>query len=148
MTTVSDWMSTDLVTVSPFATVADARHLLETEGIRHLPVVNRDRLVGMVSDRDVGISDESLRTAVRRREVMALLDDQRKVDEVMTVAPRVISPDEPVSEAARMMVSRRINALPVVDADGTLRGLVTSTDCLLAALEAVEVDDDGNGGAS
>lgn len=148
MTTVSEWMSTDLVTVSPFATVADARRLLETQGIRHLPVVNHGRLVGMVSDRDVRISDASLQTAVQRREVMTLLDDQRTVDAVMSAAPRVISPGESVSDAARMMVSRRINALPVVDADGTLQGLVTSTDCLLAALDAVAMDDDSDGGTS
>lgn len=148
MTTVSEWMSTDLMTVSPLETVADARRLLETQGIRHLPVVNHGRLIGMVSDRDVGISDTSLRTAVQRREVLALLDDQRTVDAVMSAAPRVISPAEGVSDAARMMVSRRINALPVVDADGTLQGLVTSTDCLLAALDAVAMDDDSHGGTS
>lgn len=148
MTTVSEWMSTDLVTVSPSTTVAEARQLLEVHGIRHLPVVDHGRLVGMVSDRDVGISDESLRTAVQRREVMALLDDQRTVDEVMSLAPRVIPPDKSVSDAARMMVSRRINALPVVDAAGTLHGLITSTDCLLAVLKAIGVGDDSYGGAS
>lgn len=146
--TVSEWMSTELVTVSPSATVAEARRLLEAKGIRHLPVVTRGRLVGMLSDRDVGISDGSLRTAVRRREVMALLDDQRTIDGVMSVAPRIIGPDASVSDAARLMVSRRINALPVVGDDGTLRGLVTSTDCLLAALDAAGPTDDGDGGAS
>jgi acetoin utilization protein AcuB len=127
-------MSPDPVTVSPDTTVAEARGLLEAEGIRHLPVVDAGRLTGIVSDRDIGISDASLRAAVKHHTVDTLLDDERPVEAVMSSTPHVIAADAGIAQAARLMVSRRINALPVVD-DDTLVGIITSVDCLLASLD-------------
>jgi CBS domain-containing protein len=76
-----------------------------------------------------------LRDAVRRHDVTALLDDERPVEAVMSSAPHVIGPDAAISDAARLLVSRHINALPVVDDDVAVVGIITSVDCLLAALE-------------
>jgi acetoin utilization protein AcuB len=131
-------MSPDPVHVSPDAAVAEARELLEAHGFRHLPVVDNDRLIGIVSDRDIAISAAALRAAVRRHNVGALLDDERPVEAVMSSAPHVIGPDADVSEAARLLVSRHINALPVVE-DGQLIGIITSVDCLLATLETARL---------
>jgi acetoin utilization protein AcuB len=128
-------MSPDPVSVSPDTSVAEAREALEAQGFRHLLVVVDDRLIGILSDRDVGISAGALRAAVRRHDVDALLDDERPVESVMSSAPHVIGPDAPIGDAARMLVSRHINALPVVDDDGAVIGIITSVDCLLAGLE-------------
>lgn len=132
---VEEWMSPDPVSVAPDTTVAAARELLDTEGFRHLPVVDGERLVGIVSDRDVAINADALRAALRRHEVETLVDDQRPVEAVMSPTPHVIGPEADISEAARLLVSRRISALPVVDADGVLVGILTSVDCLLATLK-------------
>lgn len=131
---VREWMSPDPVTVSPDTTVAEARGLLESEGIRHLPVVTGGQLLGIVSDRDIGISDAALRAAVRDNSIDELLDDHRPVEAIMSDSPHVISADEGVADAARMMVSRRISALPVVE-ERALVGIITSVDCLLASLD-------------
>jgi acetoin utilization protein AcuB len=128
-------MSPDPVSVSPDTTVADARELLESQGFRHLLVVSDDQLIGILSDRDVAISGAALRAAVRNHDVAALLDDERPVESVMSPTPHVIGPEAGISEAARLLVSRHINALPVVDIDGTVIGILTSVDCLLAALQ-------------
>jgi CBS domain-containing protein len=128
-------MSPDPVSVSPDTSVGDARELLEAEGFRHLLVFADDRMIGIISDRDIGISTAALRDAVRRHDVTALLDDERPVESVMSAAPHVIGPDAPISEAARLLVSRHINALPVVEDNGEVVGIVTSVDCLLATLE-------------
>ena len=133
--TVRNWMSPDPVSVSPDATVAEARELLEAHGFRHLLVVAEDRLIGIISDRDVTISGAALREALRRHDAVALLDDDRPVESVMSSAPHVIGPEAEISEAARLLVSRHINALPVVDIDGSVIGIITSVDCLLATLE-------------
>ena len=69
---VRDWMSTDPVTVSVDDTVSHARQLLDTEGVRHLPVIDDMRLVGIVSDRDVTIREAALRQAIKRQEVTSL----------------------------------------------------------------------------
>lgn len=135
---VRDWMSPDPVTVSPDTTVAEARALMEAEGFRHLPVVTGGTLLGIVSDRDVAIKDAALRAAIRQRTVEGLLDDDRPVESVMSHALHLIGSDAAVSEAARLLVSRRISALPVVDSDRKMVGIITSVDCLLASLESAD----------
>lgn len=133
---VREWMSTDPVTVSVDDTVSEARRMLDTEGVRHLPVMDDTQLVGIISDRDVAIRQAALRQAVRRHEVASLLDDERPVEAVMSADVHTVDVDTPIAEAARTLVSRRINALPVME-DGQLAGIITSTDCLLATLDAL-----------
>ena len=131
---VREWMSPDPVTVTPRTTVSVARQLLSTYGFRHLPVVDGDRLVGIISDRDVRLDDAQVRGALRRGVLGEVLEDDRPTEAVMSSSPHVIGPDEMVEAAARLMLSRRISGLPVVDADHRLCGIITTTDCLLASL--------------
>lgn len=132
---VRDWMSPDPVTVSPETPVAEVRQLFTDKGFRHLPVEAGGVLCGIVSDRDVEINPRALRLAIRRREAAELLDDDRPVEAVMSSSPYTIGPDASVSDAARQLVSRRIGALPVVDEDRRLVGIITVVDCLLATLD-------------
>ena len=119
---VRDIVQTDLITVTPEASLATILHLLNRKGVRHLLVVQYERLVGIISDRDV-------------KSVLALssglegLDHYRTAEQIMTRDPITIAPTSPVEEAARLMVSARISALPVVQ-DTRLIGLVTETDLL------------------
>lgn len=130
---VRDWMSPDPITVGPDTTVAEARLTMEEYGIRHLPVVDDGQLVGILSDRDVVIHARALRAALRSNGVEDLLDDTRSVESIMTSGPQCVGPDDPMAAAARLMLSRRINALPVVS-DHRLVGVITTVDCLLASL--------------
>ena len=129
---VSDWMTAEPFTMSPGTTVAEARRLMEAGGFRHLPVVDGNRLIGIISDRDVGIGDAQLRAATQVDGVEDLLGDDRPAESVMSAGPHVIGIDAEVTDAARLLVSRRISALPVVDADRAVVGIITSVDCLLA----------------
>jgi acetoin utilization protein AcuB len=116
------------VSVNRSDTLDHALRTLETWKIRHLPVVEGDRLVGVVSDRDLkkaapspfdrDTAEEFLRLtcAVTIKEVMS--------KEVVTVSPYC-----PIEEAASLMFRRRIGALPVVE-DGRLVGIITETDVL------------------
>ena len=129
-------MTAEPVTVTAAATVGRARDLLETRGVRHLPVVDSHRhVVGIVSNRDVAITDAMLRAAVRQHDVAALLDDDRTVDAVMSPAPQTIDMNAPIGDAARVFASQRISALPVVDDGRRVIGILTTTDCLLAVLQ-------------
>jgi acetoin utilization protein AcuB len=130
---VSEWMSPDPVAVGPQDTVRHARQLLHRYGVRHLPVVDRGRVVGVLSDRDVRIDEAALRQLSSER-LDESLGGARQVLEVMSAPPHLIRSDESMEAAARLMVSRRISALPVVDAEGELVGIVTTTDCLLASM--------------
>jgi acetoin utilization protein AcuB len=130
-------MRRDLVTVTEQATLAQAAALLATRGIRHLPVVADGHLVGIVTDRDLrsatpstlaGLSDEAIARQLRETTVSAVM-----VREVVTVPPAV-----PLEEAARLLTTRRIGSLPVVDGD-RLIGIITETDILRAFTELMGV---------
>lgn len=138
---VRDWMTTDPMTVTPSSQVGEARRLMHEYGIRHLPVVDDgDRLVGIVSDRDVRVDERALEHALARQTTISVADlaesvgNERSVEAIMSSTPQVVGPDEPVEAAARLMLSRRISALPVVEQDSSLVGVITTTDCLLASL--------------
>lgn len=141
---VRDWMTTDPVVVGPDVEVREARQLMRSRGIRHLPVVADDVLIGIVSDRDVRIDDQSLRRLQALEQVGELVGEGKPVEAIMSPSVHTISPEDSIGDAARLMLSRRISALPVVDEDRKLLGIITTTDCLLVALTIdpeIESDD-------
>ncbi|HET9490291.1 MAG TPA: CBS and ACT domain-containing protein [Methylomirabilota bacterium] len=125
---IRDVMQPRLVTVTPQATLAEAMRLVGERGIRHLPVVAGDELVGIVSDRDLKRAMASPATSLVRNELAYLLA-RVTVDEIMTRAVITISPSFAVEDAARLMVTEKISALPVTES-GRLIGIVTETDIL------------------
>jgi acetoin utilization protein AcuB len=125
---VRDVMQPRLVTVTPQATMAEAMRLVGERGIRHLPVVAGDTLVGIVSDRDLKRAMASSATSLARNELTYLLA-KLTVEEIMTRAVITISPSFAVEDAARLMVTEKISALPVTES-GRLIGIVTETDIL------------------
>ena len=128
------WMAYEPVTVTPDDSIRDARKLMRLRGVRHLPVVERDRVVGMLSDRDVRITDVELEGITEPGDVADVAGEERTVRELMSSPVHVIGEDATVEDAARLMVSRRISSVPVVTEEGRLVGLLTTTDCLLAFL--------------
>jgi acetoin utilization protein AcuB len=120
---VREVMSRDVLTVAPDATLADARQVLDQHRIRHLPVVDRGRLVGIVSDRD-------LRSAT-------LMDERTAVGRIMTATPITVGPDTRIEDAARLLIDRKIGGLPVV-AGTALIGIVTGDDLLRALVAVIE----------
>lgn len=118
---VREWMSPDPVSTAQAVTAAEAGHVMSRYGIRHLPVVTNDRVVGMISDRDVRGAFPGA-----------------TVGKIMSSPAHVIRDDDTIEAAARLMLSRRISALPVIDATGALVGMITTTDCLLASLSPVD----------
>jgi acetoin utilization protein AcuB len=129
-----DWMAFEPVTVTPETTVREARKLMRLRGVRHLPVVEGGRVVGMLSDRDVRITDAHLDEISEPGDVAHVAGEERAVQDVMSAPVHVIDEHGTVEEAARMMLSRRISAVPVVTTEGRLAGILTTTDCLLAFL--------------
>src|SRR5574337_547383 len=135
---VRDWMVPDPVTVSPRATVAEAKSLLEAHHIRHLPVMDHDRLVGMITDRDIRLASMP-RARMEPARPDALLPLIR-VEQVMTPDPTTASPGMSIAEAARLMLERRYGGLPVI-ADGRLVGIITQVDLLKALIAYLEAED-------
>ena len=122
MTIASDIMTAKVVTIGQTATVREALKLLAELDVRHLPVVNvQDALVGMISDRDL----------LRLRRSSEVLG--RAVSEVMSADVLVVTPTTHVDEIIDLMTEHRIGALPVVDNESQIVGIVSYVDVLRAA---------------
>jgi len=122
---LNEIMSRSPVTVTPDASLGEARHLLAEHRIRRLPVMNGRRLVGIVSDRDVRSASVS--------------HDHTPVAQIMTHNVITATSHMRVDEAARIMLDGRFGGLPVVDG-GELTGIVTETDLLRALIDVLETE--------
>src|ERR1700747_1942019 len=119
-TSVADIMTTKLTTLSPHYTFGEAVLLMANSPFRHFLVINADRtLAGVFSDRDV------LRALGRTPNWQA-----KTVSGVMTCSVVTVNPKTLLSVAATLMLTRRVNSLPVVESDGKVCGILTSTDLL------------------
>jgi acetoin utilization protein AcuB len=131
---VKDWMGQPAVTIDAGATCRAAIDLMKARRIRHLPVVDLDRLVGIVTDRDLrqAVFDPAIQE--RLGEALEILES-RTVRDVMTWAVISVGPQTGLRQAARLMYEQKIGALPVVAA-GRVVGVLTERD-VLRAFEAL-----------
>lgn len=127
---IRDYMNPSPITVTPETSVADARDLLRQHGIRHLLVVEDERLVGIITDRDIRLVLPSPATSLSVWEINYLLA-KLTVEEVMTRSVITIGPDRRIAEAVRLLLEHKIGALPVT-AGGRVVGIITETDLLRA----------------
>jgi CBS domain-containing protein len=134
-TPVRHSMRQPVVTISIDASVREAATLMRERGIRHLPVLDaRQRLVGMVTDRD--LRQVIFDVASGRVGAEAGQSGDVGVREVMTWGVVTVRPATDLRAAARVMREQRLGALPVVDADGHVMGILTERD-LIDALQAL-----------
>ena len=127
---VQDIMTTPAVTVGLDMPVLEARQVMERQRIRHLPVTDGGRLMGIVTDRDIRLNMPSPATSLSVWEINFLIA-KLTVGSVMRRAVITVDPQRDAAEAARIMLDHKIGALPVVDG-GAVVGIVTETDMLRA----------------
>lgn len=125
---VQDVMNVAPITVDPQTPLLEAARRMQVRGFRHLPVVEGQTLVGILSDRDIKRAMPSDATSLSAGEIGHLLTCQ-PVREIMTRTVITTGPMLPIEEAARLMVTEKISALPVTNA-GRLVGIITETDVL------------------
>ena len=131
---VRELMQASVYTVRPDDMIDRVFFLLHYEKIRHLPVIENKKVVGIVSDRDLykALGPKSRSQGVQEEEgETALHVIPRKVRSIMRRGVITIGPDEDATKAATMMARKKIGALPVTKGD-ELVGIVTATDILLA----------------
>jgi acetoin utilization protein AcuB len=114
-------MSVSVHTVTSRHTLAEAHQVMRERGVRHLPVIDEGRLVGVVSQRDLYLL-ETLKGVDAAREL---------VEEAMTSEPFVVGPDTPLDEVAEQMAQRRHGSAVVLEKDQVI-GIFTTTDALRA----------------
>lgn len=136
---VRDLMTAAPITVAPDLNVLDARQRMAEHRIRHLLVVEYDKLVGIVTDRDIRLNLPSPATSLSVWEVNYLLA-RLTVGQVMTKAVVTIDPARDAGAAARIMVDDKIGALPVLEGS-RLVGIVTESDFVRAFADASPLPD-------
>ncbi|MFC5606346.1 CBS domain-containing protein [Variovorax soli] len=114
---VRDAMSTDIALVSPDETIQEAARAMATRDVGALPVGENDRLVGMVTDRDIAV-----------RAVARGLPAETKVREIMSSEIRYCFDDQDLDDIAANMGHIQVRRLPVVNRDKRLVGIVSISD--------------------
>ncbi len=124
---VKDVMTMTVISVEPSTTLTEAMRLLRENKIRRLPVVYEGKIVGIVTEKDLLSASPSSATTLDIWEINYLLS-KITVDEIMTRNVVTVRDDVPLEEAAKIMAERKIGALPVLDENGRLVGIITETD--------------------
>ncbi len=124
---VDEFTTPDPVTATEDMNVDELRHLMEKHGIRHLPVLRGDMVVGVISDRDVRI-------------VIGLPDTDKfqvRAADIMATDPMTVAATTPLDDVAYAMSDSKVGSVIVQDEDSQFLGIFTATDALNALIEIV-----------
>ncbi|HBA64704.1 MAG TPA: signal transduction protein, partial [Methylococcaceae bacterium] len=130
---VEDLMTSQVFTVEQHDMIDRVFFLLHYEKVRHLPVVEKGKVIGIVSDRDLykALGPKSNSNSVETVEGKTVLQVvPQKVQHIMRRGVLTVNPDTYASEAASIMAENKVGALPVVDHNSKLVGIVSATDIL------------------
>jgi acetoin utilization protein AcuB len=130
---VKDFMTPSPEVVTPEITVPEAAQIMKKGGFRRLPVVKEDRVVGIVTDRDLKEAMPSDANSLSIWELNYLIS-KLTVGEIMTRDPITVSDTLPLQAAAKLMLEHKVGGLPV-EREGRLVGIITVTDVLRAFLQ-------------
>jgi len=120
---VAEWMVKDPIVVTLDQRVQDCVELMREHSIRHLPVVENQRLIGLVTESDL------------REVFLASLVEDLTIQGVMITEPLTVTPDTEIEDAAKLIYYRKIGGLPVVDDYGQVVGILTVADLVEAFIE-------------
>ncbi|MGA9537360.1 MAG: CBS domain-containing protein [Desulfobacterales bacterium] len=135
---VSRSMTQKVITTNPEASVFDAYEKMSHNRIRHLPVIDADgRLIGIVTDRDIrsALPYGKLKGPALTAKTEKVKD--LKVKDIMTTEPKTIGPHHTIQDALVLIQELRVGALPVVDKEGKLKGILSVRDLLRAFINVL-----------
>ena len=125
---VRDFMTSPATILSQDARLLEAAILLRSTGIRHLPVVDGERLVGILTDRDIQRCAPSFLEGTTQEEYNAAFQ-RTPLSQVMIRDPLFVSPETPLGQAATLLIEYKYGCLPVVE-KGRVVGMLTVIDML------------------
>lgn len=133
---ISQIMTKELVLLNPTQSLYEAEKLFNKHSIRHIPVVEGERVVGVISRSDLlRISFSDLNE--NEESVESVVYDMYSLPQVMTRVPVTVESDTTVKEVAEILAKQSFHSIPVVD-QGKLVGIVTTTDLINYLLKQYE----------
>jgi CBS domain-containing protein len=134
---VRDWMTTPVISVTPTTPIREAYDLMKETGIRHLPVLSKHELVGILSIGDIREASPSDATTLSVWE-MNYLWDKLTVERAMTDKVLTVAADDKLLQAVHILLEHKISSLPVVDEHRHVVGILTESDILRATIYEAE----------
>ncbi len=120
--TVDEFTTVDPITLTPECFLITAKEIMHEKKIRHIPIIENDKVVGLISDRDIhALSDDKL--------------EQIQVKDSMVLDPYTVQATDLLRDVVFEMSSRKVGSALVNDADGRLYGIFTSIDALNSVIE-------------
>ena len=136
--TVGEWMTPNPITIEQDASVIEAIHLLKEKNIRRLPVMNRGKLAGLVTEKMLYGYMPAKATSLDQWELHYLLS-KTPVKAAMNPRPHTVTVDTPIADVAKLLHDRKLNGVLVVDEKGDLAGLLTTTNALEALIHFTQL---------
>jgi len=137
-------MTRRVITIGPEAAVLEARRKMDDNGIRHLPVVDEhNKVVGIITDRDVRSALPSVFSACKQAPEKIQQISDLKVGDIMNKKVITISPMDTLEDALLLMQKSNKGALPVVDRDGELKGIISTPDLIRAFINVLGIKEPG-----
>jgi acetoin utilization protein AcuB len=141
---VSERMSKDLITAGPDTTILEVKKIMTEKAIRHLPIVDAvGKLVGIVSDRDIRSAMPSTLLKKADYDITLAKIMNFPVQDIMTKDPLTIYAYYTIQDTLLVMQKKKVGALPVVDHDGYLKGILSTRDLLRSFVNVLNIDEPG-----
>lgn len=129
--TVGNWMTVEPLAVTPSETLLAAHERMRKAHIRHLPVIDAwssRQVIGLLTLGQIRQAELEVAAMYGGSELRPLVSQSKTVGELLTAVPITIAPDEPLAEAARLLLAHKLTALPVTNDDNQLLGIITESD--------------------
>ena len=133
MTKVEKWMTKNPITIDKDATVIEAIHLMKEKKIRRIPVMDRGKIAGIVTEKMLLDFKPSKATSLDTWEVHYILS-KTPITDAMNPKPYKVTPDTDLIDAAKLLHDRKLNGVLVVNAQDELVGILTMTNALEALI--------------
>jgi acetoin utilization protein AcuB len=139
---IRDMMTKNPITVDSETLVMDAQKIMKENNVRRLPVVDKGKLLGIITKHDLLEASPSPATSLSIHELNYLLS-KMKVKEIMKKNPVTLTPDTPFEEALKIGQEKKIGSFPVVE-NGKLVGIATESDIVRFLTRALGVREEGS----
>ena len=139
---IRDVMTRNPITVTPDTLVLDAQKIMKQNNIRRLPVVEKGKLVGIITQHDLLEASPSPATSLSIHELNYLLS-KMQVKEIMKKNPLTLTPETPFEEALKIGQEKKIGSFPIME-DGKLVGITTESDAVRLLIRALGLNEEGS----